>query len=553
MITIVSCLALSFCARQEAGRNTTDIKTASGETREQPDSANQPKETAEDVDFTDAYYKIPIKETPEYHSFIYRYERMREEQLDLLVASVTQYGLTVDMTSSQSLNSAGYGLYEKKDYAGAVRFFREAAYVDINNVYAHYNLACSLSLLRDSIWADPEARMDYHHNFNADYYAVKYRLYEPDDNYFCQADNDEICRNEIFEHLALACLQDRQYLAKAPADPDLVGVSNTLRFKRLRKNIQTGKGAKLYGVWYSPHGLMKESYFMLDGSISHILPNDRPGMQFADFEYYEDFFINTFTDEVIQSRTSQEYTFAQFPTGYEGFDTGGIDCITQQWDWENGQLIVYSVFIISDGFKLQVSLDAIAPEFDFRYFKDVLKVWEDSLTVLSIEKGKEYIHIYTPPYRYVMDDDRAALSVAEYDDETINTLAALALIHDRRDILDVLMSRKDSIDMNHQVLLSCLFAKTDFFMQFESGAWGFDIQQFLAESGTALFNYAAASGNVSFFETLYAKYFNRVTLSLSNQRMSEFKEGLWSWSNKTSNNTMNRIMHNIQEGKYNGN
>jgi TPR repeat protein len=146
-----------------------------------------------------------------------------------------------------TLNSAGYGLYEKKEYADAVRFFREAAYKDITNVYAHYNLACTLSLIRDSIWADPAAEMDYHHNFNRDYYAAKYQLYEPDDNYFDQTDNDEICRNEIFEHLTLACLQDRQHLEKAPVDQDLAGIHPTLRFKRLMENIRAGKGKEIYG------------------------------------------------------------------------------------------------------------------------------------------------------------------------------------------------------------------------------------------------------------------------------------------------------------------
>jgi hypothetical protein len=58
---------------------------------------------------------------------------MRDEQLVLLEGSMVQYGLEVDMGNSRSLNSAGYGLYEKKNYAGAVRFFREAAYVDISN------------------------------------------------------------------------------------------------------------------------------------------------------------------------------------------------------------------------------------------------------------------------------------------------------------------------------------------------------------------------------------------------------------------------------------
>jgi hypothetical protein len=297
---------------------------------------------------------------------------------------------------------------------------------------------------------------------------------------------------------------------------------------------------------------MKESYFMLDGSMSHILPNDRPSMQFADFEYYADAYINQFTDEVVKSRSSAEYTFAQSLTGYEGFDHGSGDQPTNQWDFENGWLIIYSHMLIS-GHITPEPTPWPGPSNDFRYFKDVLKVREDPLTVLPMEEGKEYINIYTQPYRYVMENNENPLMGENYETDTLNTLAALALIHDRGDILDILMSRNEGIDTNHLELLSCLFAKTDFFTQFEDGVWGFDIQRFLAKNGTALFNYAAASGNVDFFEMLYDKYFNIVIAGLSDQQAHEFKEWLWSWSDITSNIAMNRLMHNIREGKNNGN
>jgi hypothetical protein len=504
------------------------------------------------------YPRVPkaaaMMEYPEYHSFIYRYERMRDDQLPLLEESVKKHGLNVDIANSQSLNSAGYGLYEKKDYAEAVRFFREAAYVYPANVYAHYNLACTLSLLRDSIWADPAAQMSYFHDSNRDYYATKYRLYEPDDNYFNQADNDELCRNEIFEHLTLACLLDRQYLEKAPIDRDLAGLHNTLRFKRLMENISTGQGKIIYGVWYSLQGLMKESYFMLDGSMSHILPNDRPGMQFADFEYYADAAIDKFTDEVIQSRSSAEYTFAQSLTGYEGFDHGGGDQPTNQWDFENGRLIIYSHMLIRGHITPEPS-PWPGPSNDFRYFKDVLKVREDSLAVLPLDNDKVYINIYTSPYRYMMDDNREALaaSLDGLDIGTINTLAALAVIHDRREALDLLLSSRPETDKDKLVLLTCVFAKYNIFSNFEGGAYGFDMDRFVREQGTAMFNHAAASGNVAFFETLYNRYFNKVIAGLSNQRLREFKERLWWWSDETGNIAMNRLMHNIREGKYNGN
>jgi hypothetical protein len=475
---------------------------------------------------------------------------MRDEQLDLLEASIAQNRLNVDMTSSQSLNSAGYGLYERKDYANAIRFFREAAYVDPSNVYPHYNLACSLSLIRDSIWADPGAEMDYHHNRNYDYYATRYRLYEPDDNYYDHVDNDEICRNEIFEHLTLACLLDKQYLAKAPTDRDLAGLHNTLRFKRLMENIQSGKGVEVYGVWYSPQGLMKESYFMLDGSMSHILPNDRPYMRFIDFEFYEDEYINQFTDEIIQSRSSKAYAFSRLLTGYESFDTNGGASLTNQWDLEKQQLIVYSLLIIRDYSKAAMIGEAGTPEFDIRYFKNILKIRQDSLSKTPMEQGKEYINVYTPPYRYVIENDRGSLAAGTYGTETAKTLASLALIHDRSELLDLLIQGRTDIDLNRLFLLSCLFAKTDLLARLEDGAYGFDVEQLLQKDGTTMLNHAAASGNVPFFEMLYAKYHEQVITYLSNEGQREFYNQLVDGYYVTGTRQMFDITNAIRKENY---
>jgi hypothetical protein len=502
---------------------------------------------------SEAYYRIPIKETPEYHSFIYRYERMRDEQLDLLEASIKQYGLQADKTSSQPLNRAGYGLYERKDYANAVRFFREAAYIDPSNVYPHYNLACTLSLIRDSIWADPKNEMDYHHDRHTDYYGIEYKLYETQDNYYDQIDNDQICRNEIFEHLTLACLLDREYLAKASADRDLAGIHNTLRFRRLMDNIQTGKGLEVYGVWYSPQGLMKESYFMLDGSMSHILPNDRPEAQFVKFRYSDcndDIF-----DTIIQSRSSVERNFDQVTTGYEYFDSGSSPGVPNQWEYENSQLIIYSQIINKDYKKLAIMAGAdSSPEFDYRHIKNIIKT-SNYVESIPLDNDNKYINVYSVPYRYVMEDDIASLAewLKSQSTETVNNaLAALALIHDRLDILDMLVNRYEDIDLNRLFLLSCLYVKTELLTRLEAGAYGFDVDQLLAQDGTALINYTAASGNVPFFESIYAKYYQKTLDGLSDQQVRDFKDRLWGWSDKTSNRAMNNMVRNVREGKYNG-
>jgi hypothetical protein len=480
---------------------------------------------------------------------------MRDEQLALLEASIAQYGLSVDMKDSQSLNSAGYGLYERKDYANAIRFFREAAYVDPSNVYPHYNLACSLSLIRDSIWADPEAEMDYHHDRNQDYYAIKYHLYEPDDNYYEQIDNDQICRNEIFEHLTLACLLERQYLTKAPTDRDLAGVHNTLRFKRLMENIQTGKGVEVYGIWYSPQGLMKESYFMLDGSMSHILPNDRPEAQFVEFRYSK--YNDDIFDAIIESRSSVERNFDQLTTGYEYFDSGSSPGIPNQWEYENSQLIIYSQIINKDYKKLMIGAGAgSSPKFNYRYIKDVIKS-SDYTKSIPLDKDNKYINVYAVPYRFVVEDDIESLAewLKNQSPETVNTLATLALIHDRVEILDMLIEREhEDIDLNHLFLLSCLFAKTELLTRLENGAYGFDVEEFLKQHGTTLISYAFASGNVPLFELIYSKYYQKVIMdfSINIKDSLTFNNLIWRWVGITGYDEMIDIAIDIEEGKYNG-
>lgn len=52
---------------------------------------------------------------------------------------------------SAALNAQGMDFYDTGDYARAADFFRRAAAVDENNYLAHYNLACTLTLMEDNL------------------------------------------------------------------------------------------------------------------------------------------------------------------------------------------------------------------------------------------------------------------------------------------------------------------------------------------------------------------------------------------------------------------
>jgi hypothetical protein len=526
-------LLLCFCTRERVS---------------DPETAVEAAQTETPVSDSEAYYRIPIKETPEYHSFIYRYERMRDEQLALLEASIAQNRLNVDMTSSQSLNSAGYGLYERKDYANAIRFFREAAYVDPSNVYPHYNLACSLSLIRDSIWADPKKEMSYDTIvWDKDYYADTYQLYEPEYTYYDQPKSDEVCRQEIFDHLALACLLDRQYLTKAPADRDLAGLHNTLRFKRLMETVSTGTGKAVYGIWYVPGQRAKAYYFMLDGSIQAILPNDRMGT-----DLYMPLFYGEFEERVEKSKTTG--SFASQITGYEGLAWEEPTAATYQWGQEGSYLVFYMLSV--EGDSAYIGTSHTKPDYDYRLIRVVTDVEPNDTAALRLTEDFEYINMLLPPHSFILRDDEAGLrqylSARSPDAKTLNILAVNALIYDRAVMLNWLLATYPGINRGELFLQSCLYVKSDIFRALEGGAYGFDFETFFREQGADMLNHAAASGNVAFFEMLYAKYFDRVIAPLSERNARHFKEGLSSWNSTTYNRALFDIIYDIKQGKYHG-
>jgi hypothetical protein len=526
-------LLLCFCTRERVSDPETAVEAAQTET-----PASNPE----------AYYRIPIKypripnaitmmEYPEYRSFIYRYERMRDEQLDLLEANMAQYGLQVDKANSQSLNRAGYALYEKKDYAGAVRFFREAAYVDPSNVYAHYNLACSLSLIRDSIWADPENNMDYHHPFHNDYYVEQYAIYESTEGYFETFDNDEICRNEIFDHLTLTLLQNKEYIEKASHDQDLAGVQQFVRFKRLMDNIKTGAGTEIYGIWYEPENQMKASYFMLDGRMMQIRPDNRPKTaKFFDF-YQSEYRNNEY----------KEYTYIEQTTGYEPFDSLVAIGLTMQWEYKNSQLTLYIQRSNEDNYKLGVP-QASSPDKDYKYFVCTIAVDDPDFRTLFLNGNIRLINLKYEPYRYILTGNEEGVKayIAGHSSYDATTISVLALIAGNADLLDWLL-KNAKVSLDELLLRSCMFDPSLFY-KLEQGAHGFQFDDFLGRRGLDIFRYAAASGNASFFKILYNKYYETVVAGISREDINDFRRHLFDWVRATSYQEMFDIAIKISEG-----
>jgi hypothetical protein len=464
---------------------------------------------------------------------------MRDEQLPLLEASIRQYGLRVDMADSQSLNRAGYGLYEKKDYAGAVRFFREAAYINPANVYPHYNLACSLSLLRDSIWADPEAEMGYFNAFyNYDYFLYEYNLYPaPASSY--NTPGDELCRDEIYDHVTLTFLQDMSYLTKAPLDKDLSSIHNQLRFKLLLQNIQTGEGDRIYGIYYAPDTFTKAVFFMLDGRITQIN-------------------VNTETDQVFflipheNVQNKKEYTFKELVTGYEYILRTFPDFYKQQWIYNKPSIRIHTIIMAIDFSKIPGYDVEIPKTYDFKYddFIMPLEFDKDNAFTLPDTNSNQvrFIKLYSAPYNILFSDDPEKIDTFIRNKTIdINLLASMLLIYDRYSLLNwILTNMSSDIDMKNLVLTACLHGKNNFVESLEKGVYKVDMKQFFAESGDEILLHAMGSGNPSFFEKIYDSYYSL----LSPSQKANFLNGTYRWSSLTHNSEMSRIEDRLQDGTY---
>jgi hypothetical protein len=359
--------------------------------------------------------------------------------------------------------------------------------------------------------------------------------------------SDELCRNEIFEHLTLACLQDRGYLEKAPTDRDLAGLHNTLRFKRLMENISTGTGTEVYGIWYVSGQQMKACYFMLDGSMQGILPNDRPGTELDIPLFYTEF-----RERAKMSETTG--TFNDRITGYEGFVFGGRMKGTYQWGQEGRYLVFYTVAVEGDPATLGISRGK--PDYDYRVIQIMTDIVLNNTATLRLTDDFEYLRMTLPPYRYILLDDVAGLQqdlvTRTPDAKTLNLLAVNALIYGSTDILGRLLNAYPAIDRDLIFLHACLYAQQDIVTVFASGGYGFDMDKFVREQGTDMFNHAAASGNVAFFETMYAKYFDTVIGNLSERQARDFKQHLGGWASTTGNRALFDIIYDIEQGKYHG-
>ena len=105
-----------------------------------------------------------------------------------------EYGLFKPDMSAQDYNVAGFLIYQKKNYEDASTVFYEAIEKDDNHVLAHYNYACTLSLMY-------------------------------------KTDREKVTPAEIFHHLYTSISLDKSRRQKALKDSDFDPVRSMMDFK----------------------------------------------------------------------------------------------------------------------------------------------------------------------------------------------------------------------------------------------------------------------------------------------------------------------------------
>lgn len=131
-----------------------------------------------------------------------------------LILAVFPVMMTISLTSLQAVseeskrfNNLGMGLYEKAEYIAAAESFIRSLETDPTNFLAHYNLACTLTLLRGE--------------------------YVPKDFEDEKLASFDIYLESILDHLKTAADINEHRKTRMLEDPDLYSLQSLLRFHQI--------------------------------------------------------------------------------------------------------------------------------------------------------------------------------------------------------------------------------------------------------------------------------------------------------------------------------
>ena len=149
-----------------------------------------------------------------------------------------------DRAESKSLNAKGYGLYKEGQFDEALKMFRLSVKVDPTYGQAHYNIACTLGVIRMK-----EGPCGLH----------------------------EIYKDDILKHLLLTLKYMPSKRSKMLTDPDLRPVHDTFGWQVILKRSTTNTADVIEILsaisWYGPspgaYGPMSGFDFQKNGSVKY--------------------------------------------------------------------------------------------------------------------------------------------------------------------------------------------------------------------------------------------------------------------------------------------
>lgn len=182
-----------------------------------------------------------VRELPEY-VYMKVFWESRGQYWPTIEELSEKHGLKYEEINAETLNSAGYELYEKEQYPNAIALFRYAVLDDPEYSYAHYNLACSAALAIEDILEIFEGEgsfnsviqqmelTDIKEPYSRENLLDLYKNSMSITDYF---DLPYYLLDEVFNQLAVSFFLNSDYIAKSQTDPDLKIIQSMERFKYL--------------------------------------------------------------------------------------------------------------------------------------------------------------------------------------------------------------------------------------------------------------------------------------------------------------------------------
>jgi hypothetical protein len=355
-------------------------------------------------------------------------------------------------------------------------------------VYAHYNLACTLSLIKESLRKRIE-KDEWKHLDSEEWLLInEYKLYMK--GFFANETYAVVMLgDEIYDHLTLTFLQNKDYIEKSRNDFDLQFIQKQTRFSNLITNISTGRMSDFYGRWFTNDHRLSIVYYMLDQRFCLLKYNG----DYSDIGY--PFFPRTGTayhneDYITDPSDESGYVLANSDVA----ELNLYDIINEDFFLIEGHKI-YDPPAFASIDKMTVSTFKIHITW---YSKFEFSINTDNESIELIRFYNPHAIYFSQPY---ISPDNAVIP-----ERTLISLLRIATMENNYAMIQNILSYADDskklIDSSKALLYAASYGQSEaVYLLIKKGA---DIM--VAINGISLLAAAVDSGNKGLFYKLYNEY-----------------------------------------------